>query len=195
MHLTGVVLAGGKSSRMGQDKGLMLLNGKPMVTWVLEALSQVTEDIIIIANSPDYQQFGHKVYADDFPERGPLGGICTALRRTSSEQLLVLSCDMPLVNRGLLEYLISFSNSLQATTTIEEDFPNPFSGIYPKSLLPTMLTALKNKELSLVRILQKEGFTGVSLDEKMPFYHSMLLHNVNSPEALAKASAFMSSHT
>ena len=66
MQATGIILAGGKSSRMGEDKGLVLLNGKPMIQYVIEALKEVVSDIIIISNNASYNKFRVPVYSDHY---------------------------------------------------------------------------------------------------------------------------------
>ena len=92
MEITGIILAGGKSSRMGTDKGLLLLNGKPMVKYVIDVLSKVTSKIIIIANNDEYKQFGYKVYSDLIKDKGPVGGIYTAMNYTNSNTNICISC-------------------------------------------------------------------------------------------------------
>ena len=81
--ITGVILAGGKSSRMGFDKGLAILNGKPMIQYVIDVFEKLGLDIIIISNSPGYETFGYPIYNDLIPEKGPVGGIYTCLLYTS----------------------------------------------------------------------------------------------------------------
>ena len=78
-NITGVVMAGGESSRMGTDKGVLEINGKPMVEVIISALKPVVDDIIIIANNSNYDYLGYKVYNDLIKKSGPLGGIYSAL--------------------------------------------------------------------------------------------------------------------
>lgn len=76
MQVGAIILAGGKSSRMGVDKGLMLLNEKPMVQHVIDAVKLVADEIIIVANNKEYKQFGYTVISDEIENAGPLAGIC-----------------------------------------------------------------------------------------------------------------------
>ncbi len=85
MQATGIILAGGKSSRMGEDKGLVLLNGKPMIQYVIEALKGVVSDIIIISNNASYNKFGIPVYPDIIKDKGPVGGIFTGLHHSKTQ--------------------------------------------------------------------------------------------------------------
>ena len=106
MRITGVILAGGKSSRMGTDKGLLELNGKPLIQYAIDTLKSIGLEIIIISNNSDYEQFGFPVYPDIIPDKGPIGGVYTALSYSSTEKNLIVSCDTPFLSKKLLNYLI-----------------------------------------------------------------------------------------
>lgn len=100
--ITGIVLAGGKSSRMGEDKGLMNLNGAPMISYALNILESLTDKIIIVANQEGYEQFNYPVYKDLQPNEGPLGGIITGLSHSTTETNWILACDTPYITAELL---------------------------------------------------------------------------------------------
>ena len=76
---TGIILAGGKSSRMGQDKGLLMLNGRTFMSHIIEALEPVVSDIIIVSNNSDYDIYKLKRVADILKDSGPLAGLYTGL--------------------------------------------------------------------------------------------------------------------
>ncbi|MEO6902558.1 MAG: NTP transferase domain-containing protein [Bacteroidia bacterium] len=78
-HITGIVLAREKSSGMGTDKGLTLLNGKPMMEHILNALFPCVNDILIVANNQNYTTFGYPIYEDVIKDCGPMGGTYTGL--------------------------------------------------------------------------------------------------------------------
>jgi molybdenum cofactor guanylyltransferase len=99
------ILAGGKSSRMGSDKGLMPFRGKPMVLIVAEVLSGSFESIRIISNSDAYTKFGLEVIPDDIPGIGPIGGIVTGLKKSATEWSFFAACDMPLITTDLIKNL------------------------------------------------------------------------------------------
>ena len=101
-NITGVILAGGKSSRMGTDKGVLELNGKKIIEHIIYSIKPVVDEIIIISNSNNYDYLGFKVYSDIIKERGPLAGIHTALTHTTTERNLIVSCDIPFINSELL---------------------------------------------------------------------------------------------
>jgi molybdenum cofactor guanylyltransferase len=104
-HITGIILAGGKSSRIGSDKGFLLLKNKPFILHVIEALQPLVSDIIIVSNNADYDIFKLKRVNDLIEDSGPLAGIYTGLHYSNTENNLVLSCDIPLINTETLRKL------------------------------------------------------------------------------------------
>ncbi len=90
MKVTAIILAGGKSSRMGADKGMQKLFGKPLVSYAIGELYGLCDDIIIRSSSAEYAGFGYKLVADEFPGIGPMGGVYSALRQSETNDNLVL---------------------------------------------------------------------------------------------------------
>lgn len=108
------VLAGGQSRRMGTDKALLRFEGVPLLGRVLRIVEQVSEDVFIVGARPAYQEFGVRVVADGYPGAGPLGGIATALQHARHDRVLVVACDMPLLNLELLRALAREERTYQA---------------------------------------------------------------------------------
>ena len=153
--ITVILLAGGKSSRMGQDKGLMLLNGKPMIEYIIEIAQQISTEIIIVANNDSYLKFNLPVYKDEFLDKGPLAGIYTGLKNTKTEKNLILSCDVPYIQKELIEFLISNSEKNEITISLFQDKLHPLIGIYAKSCLPVILEQIKLNELKVASLFEK----------------------------------------
>ncbi|MCL4167425.1 UNVERIFIED_CONTAM: hypothetical protein GTU68_012318, partial [Idotea baltica] len=105
--ITGIILAGGKSSRMGTDKGFLFLNNKPFVQYSIDALMPLVSEIIIVSDNPDYDVFGFKRINDSTKNAGPVAGICSGLEASSTDYNLILSCDIPLISSQILERLIN----------------------------------------------------------------------------------------
>ena len=104
-HITGIILAGGKSSRIGSDKGFLLLKNKPYIQHIIEAMQPLVNEIIIVSNNPDYDVFKLKRVNDLIKDSGPLAGVYTGLHYSNTENNLVLSCDVPLINTETLKKL------------------------------------------------------------------------------------------
>ena len=92
-NITGIVLAGGKSSRMGSDKGLLTINGKMFIEHVVDAMKPLVDNIIIVSNNKMYDQFGYERIEDEIINSGPMAGLYSGLKHSESEYNLVLSCD------------------------------------------------------------------------------------------------------
>ncbi|RMZ51596.1 molybdenum cofactor guanylyltransferase [Flavobacteriaceae bacterium PRS1] len=104
-HITGIILAGGKSSRIGSDKGFLLLNEKAFIQHIIEAMQPLVKDIIIVSNNSDYDILNLKRVNDLIENSGPLAGIYSGLHHSNTENNLVLSCDVPLINTETLKKL------------------------------------------------------------------------------------------
>lgn len=107
-NITGIILAGGKSSRMGSDKGFLSLNGSTFMSHIIEAIKPIANNIIIVSNNPEYDAFGYKRVNDLIENSGPLAGLYSGLYYSKTENNLVLSCDVPLIKTFVLEQLINF---------------------------------------------------------------------------------------
>jgi molybdopterin-guanine dinucleotide biosynthesis protein A len=148
-NISGVILAGGNSSRMGTDKGVMDLNGKKVVQYVIDALKPVVDDIIIIANNENYSDLGLPVYNDEIKDCGPLGGIYTALQKIKTEKAIILSCDIPFVNSSLLADIISQSEDYDAIVPVHDGKFEPICAVYTKKCIAPFNTALEKKIFKL----------------------------------------------
>ena len=107
MDINGIILAGGKSSRMGQDKGLVQWKGKFLLEYPLNTLLSVCSSCLISANNPQYKKFDFPVIEDIHKDVGPIGGLHAALSSTKDCWNAVLSCDVPFVTADVIEKLIA----------------------------------------------------------------------------------------
>lgn len=178
--ITGIILAGGKSSRMGTDKGILEIANKAMISYVIETVKKVTDKIIIISNNNNYNQFGYPIYNDLVKEKGPLGGIYTGLFYSTTEYNLVLSCDTPLVNDAILKKLIQNTRNNTADIIIARDSNSihPLCGIYRKSIIEKIKENINDQHLKLKELLvvfktktidfeTSEAFTNVNTQSEL----------------------------
>jgi molybdopterin-guanine dinucleotide biosynthesis protein A len=150
-NTTAIILAGGQSSRMGEDKGLMLLEGKPMILHIIETVSEIASEIIIIANHLDYEQFGLPVYADLVKVKGPLAGIVTGLSVSKTDQNWIIACDTPYVTADLLLDLKKELEGYDGVIASYQDRLHPLIAAYHKSALPILKSELEKDNLKLMR--------------------------------------------
>lgn len=121
------VIAGGSSRRMGRDKGLIDVNGRPMARWVIDAAETGARaagelrESIVISNSPGYEVLGRPVLPDIRPGLGPVAGIETALAHLRGDATIVIACDMPLLESALVTRL---AHELRGNLAAIPDGPN-----------------------------------------------------------------------
>lgn len=132
-HITGIILAGGKSSRIGSDKGFLLLNNKTFIQLIIEAMQPLVNDIIIVSNNPDYDVFKLKRVNDLIIDAGPLAGVYTGLYYSNTENNLVLSCDVPLINTETLKKLTEqLEENMDVIQLESNDKSMPLIAVYKK---------------------------------------------------------------
>jgi molybdenum cofactor guanylyltransferase len=162
--LSAFILAGGKSSRMGTEKGLIPFRGKPLIQHLIATLAELGIKPVIIGHHPEYHQFEISVVGDLIPDKGPMGGIFTALSHSVSSHALILSCDSPLIQTGTLKKLITMkSNSIVVGQREERIYP--FPGIYPASILPQVKRYLEENKLKLQAFILDQAHQIIPLDQ------------------------------
>jgi molybdopterin-guanine dinucleotide biosynthesis protein A len=110
-NITAFILAGGLSSRMGTNKALLQLGGKSLIQIFIDLLDPLFVEVEISSNEPQLFHFTNKeIIKDLIPGRGPLGGIHSALTFTTSDRNLIISCDMPFINKELINYLCNYKS-------------------------------------------------------------------------------------
>lgn len=181
--LQAYILAGGHSSRMGQDKGLLLLNNKPLIQFVLDAVQPLTDTITIITNNKQYSTFGYTTIPDDISNIGPAGGIATALRHASAQRILVLSCDTPCLTTPALEFIVS--QSLQTDITIPQYNKrlHPLCGVYNTSCRNQWQQYITNGVYKVQDILNNFSCLVVTTDSH-PHFTNNTFRNINTPQQL-----------
>ena len=159
--MTSIVLAGGKSSRFGWNKALETINGKSLVHCIVDRLSSLSTEIIIVIARGDLEfrisnsEFlksstsRAKVVVDIYPDKGPLGGIYTGLVESSCFQAIAVACDMPFLSIPLLDYMAQLSPVFDIVAPRIEDKVEPLCAIYSKNCLAPIHSLLKRNELRI----------------------------------------------
>lgn len=179
--ITGIILAGGKGSRMDKDKGFIELNGKPFITYSISAIKPLASRILIVSNNPDYDQFNFIRVEDIIKESGPLAGIYSGLMSSNTEYNLVLSCDIPLIKTDVLEKLIAAQDGNSDIIQIESiGKPMPLITLYNRQCKTIFYKLLQNDERRLHIALSQCKVKNVILD----FENELFTTNINAPEEL-----------
>jgi molybdopterin-guanine dinucleotide biosynthesis protein A len=189
MPVTGVILAGGKSRRMGRDKAFLPFGKGMLIERVIEVIRQVADDVILITNTPEpYQRFGLPMFADVIPEAGSLGGIYTGLVHAKTAYSLCLACDMPFVGPAFLRLLCE--TAAEADVVIPrnaEDF-QPLCAVYSQACREAIRQRIEAGRLKItgffeqVRVRVIEGELLARYDP-----HDVMFFNANTPEEYEQA--------
>jgi len=163
-NVTGVILAGGKSSRMGQNKALLHYENKPLIEHAVEKLSGIFSRVVLSVNDPEaFPQFDLPHVTDQYPETGPLGAIASVLE-TGERRIFAAACDMPFLNPHLIEFICSLEKN-DAVVPVWGEKPEVLHAVYSAALLPTFQFWLKHgryriidaiEESSVLYLLQQE---------------------------------------
>ncbi|GGD11552.1 molybdenum cofactor guanylyltransferase [Hyunsoonleella pacifica] len=179
--ITGIILAGGKSSRMGTDKGFLKLNTKPFVQYSIDALKPLVSNIIIVSDHSEYDSLGYKRITDDIKEAGPVSGIYSGLKASETTYNLVLSCDIPLITTIVLQKLIDAADEDSEIIQAESNGKTmPLIALYKSNIRDTFKSFLEQDERRLRIAIKACKHKNVVLDET----HQNATLNVNTKEEL-----------
>lgn len=177
---TGVVLAGGKSSRMGRDKALIEIDGRSLLDRALDTLEPLVDDLLVIGDPIKYGHVGPFVIGDDIPGKGPIGGIVTAMRYASNDNLLVLACDMPYIDRKLLELLKKeLGNFTDAVVPRHGDRVEPLCAAYHRRCERAFRQAMERGELKVQDVLRHVRTNFIPIEDGADRFR-----NLNTPDDL-----------
>ena len=185
--ISGVILAGGRSSRMGQDKALLPIRGRPMIEIIAGMMRSVFDTVCIAADRVETFRFlGLPVFPDIYPLCGPLGGIHAALSRCRSDRVFVSACDTPLIPPALIHHLLKRHTNRAATIALHGGNVHPLCGVYEKSALPRIEEFLQASNLKVLNLLPVIGAAYVNITPDLPFYRADLFENGNDPESFQR---------
>lgn len=146
---TAIILAGGKSSRMGFDKQFLKIDQRRLMDSMIHKLSEEFDEIIIVTNKPDhYRGLGHKITGDIIENMGPLGGIHAGLTISSSEYSLIVACDMPNINVDYIRYMKTEVGNHGCTTKFGSSL-EPFISFYSRKVIGDIEEYLKSNKRSM----------------------------------------------
>ena len=193
--VSGIVLAGGQSRRLGRDKAVELLGGQPMIRRVLERVAGLTsENIVVVADEARGTTLplleDTMVAVDVHPGMGSLGGIFSGLAAAGNEWAIVAACDMPFLNADLLGYLLSLREGADVVAPVVAGRPEPTHALYSRECLPFIEERLRAEELKITGFYGRVRVRYVEERDILRFDPELLsFFNVNSPQDLERALA------
>ena len=191
--LTSIILAGGKSSRLGRCKLSESLSGKSLIEHVIRRLEPISNHILIVTTEEQSRFLltnKAEVVTDLHPGKGPLGGMYTGLLASKSPYSLVVGCDMPFLNINLLRYMIDHIQGFDAIVPrLEMDKIEPLHAIYSRHCADIIQTQLEHDHLKIRQTVDKLCTRYVEREECKRFDPYLLsFFNINSPADLKQAS-------
>lgn len=184
--VTGFLLAGGESLRMGRPKDQLILGGETMLARQIRCLRAVARTVAVIGSPERLSLADIRVIPDTVPGLGPLGGIATALAQTRSEFNLFLGCDMPFVGAAYLRYLLGVALSSQADATIPESrqrWLNPTCAVYRRRALKAVRASLESGDYRVRSFLPRVECRVLRWPEiASAGFRAKIFENMNTPE-------------
>jgi molybdopterin-guanine dinucleotide biosynthesis protein A len=197
LDITGIVLAGGQSRRLGRDKAVELIGGQPLIRRVIQRIGQVSgEIVVVVADSARAEALplkdGYRIALDRYAGKGSLGGIFSGLAAAQEQWGIVVACDMPFLNLELLRYMVSLRQGADAVVPVLEGRPEPTHALYSKTCLPFIEERLMADDLKISRFFDEIRVNYVSGEEIARFDPDHLsFFNVNTPGDLERALALV----
>ena len=184
--MTGIILSGGKSLRMGENKAFIEIEGVPIIQRIYTLFKELFHEVIIVTNQIElFKKFDSKIYSDLLPDKGALGGLYTGLFFSNFHYSFCVACDMPFLNKSLVQYLIKRIGDEDVIVPRTKDGLQPLHAIYSKNCLDPIKEIIEQGKFKIIDIYHRvqvniiEEADFISLD---PFRESFI--NVNTPEEL-----------
>ena len=193
VEVSGIVLAGGLSRRLGRDKAVEPIDGVPLISRVISRLSEVSQQTVVVVNEAGRVAAlplpaSAKTVVDIYPDKGSLGGIFTGLSAADGEWTFVVSCDMPFLNTKLLAHMLSLREGFDVVVPVIDGRPEPTHAVYNKACLPHMRRRLEADELKIIGFFEEVRVFYLPEEELERFDPDRLsFFNVNTQEDLDRA--------
>lgn len=185
--VTGIILCGGESSRMGQNKALLKIKGKYIISYVIDTLQPFCDEIILSTNTKELDFLGYQTVNDKFKNIGPISGIYSALLESNNSRNIIISCDTPFINSHLLTDLLFYSEDYDIVLPEFNGYLQTMIGIFNKTCILVIEREISKGNYIPPRIYEQCNLNKLKITDKHPFYHQHLFFNVNSPEDFRKA--------
>jgi molybdopterin-guanine dinucleotide biosynthesis protein A len=187
--VAGIILAGGKSRRMGREKPLLELGGQPIISRVVGALKEAFAEVVVVTNKPAaYDWLGLPMIRDVVPDMGPLGGIHAGLLAITRPRAVVVAADMPFLQTCALHRLASLGDHHQMVIPYWRGYPEHLHALYPRTCLPQIEACLEAGERRIAVLTEQVPHLTIPAEKLTPFPHEVFF-NMNTLEDYYRAKA------
>jgi molybdopterin-guanine dinucleotide biosynthesis protein A len=189
--MTGIILSGGKSSRMGANKAFLHVGGERLIDRTVRIFKEIFPEVILVTNSPlDYLDQDCTIATDIIKGKGPLGGIYTGLFHASHERIFMAACDMPFLNRAFIKYMMDHCADFDIVVPELPDGLQPLHAIYSRRCLPAIKRLIDKDQLKITGFYK--GLKKLTIPEDVTKRFDpkgMMFINVNTEEDLERISS------
>ncbi|QEM67039.1 molybdenum cofactor guanylyltransferase [Geobacter sp. FeAm09] len=185
--ITGVILAGGASSRMGRNKALLTLDGMPLIEKIHRTMAQLFRDVVLVTNTPEVYAFlPCRTVADVYPGFGSIAGLHAGLAASSDEWIFVTACDAPFINPEVIRMMAAVSPGHDAVVPISEGGKEPLHALYGRRCLAEVEHLIRQGDRKLLILLDRVRTRYVTSEElaSIPGAERSFC-NVNTPDEYA----------
>lgn len=186
MQITSIILAGGKSKRMGTDKALLELEGTTLLERAIKLCKPLSSELLISSNNESHAAFNYPVIEDEFKNCGPMGGIYSGVKQSGTEWNLVLSVDVAFVDAPFLQFLLQNTGDFDAVVPFTEKGAEPLIALYNVSCIPAMEQLLKEGDYRMRNLLKKVNTNWLDAADFIR-KNNRLFTNLNRPEDLTSS--------
>jgi molybdenum cofactor guanylyltransferase len=182
--LTGVLLAGGESRRMGRDKAAVVFRDEPLWRRQLRILRDLGPEKVFVSarTGSSWLPANTELLLDDLPSRGPLSGLTKAILQMQTSHLVVLAVDMPFVTREQLRFLWTMASEGRGVVPVIGERAEPLAAVYPAEVAVDFAAALAGTDFSLQRIIQKLAAAQKVRLYAVPAQDEHLYRSMNEPD-------------
>jgi molybdenum cofactor guanylyltransferase len=179
--ISGFILAGGKSRRMGTDKALLTFHGKPLLVHMFRLIEPLCDKVLISGQNSDYTSFGFEIVPDLYTGCGPIAGIFSVLKYSVFDWNLLVSVDVPFVNEELFLFLISNMGEYDCIIPKHTSGVEPLIGLYHRRTLPVIEEMINSGDYKLTNLLSKLNTQYVDCNNLIKKYPRLFM-NINRME-------------
>jgi molybdopterin-guanine dinucleotide biosynthesis protein A len=185
MQVTGIILTGGKSTRMGTDKALIEIDRETLLSKAINLCQNFCDEILISSNSKDHDINGIKRIQDEIENCGPMGGIYSSLKHATNEWSFILSVDAINVTSDFVEFLSKHKTNFDAVVPVHSKMKEPLIAMYNKNCMDYFKKHLDTRNYKMHHLLESINANFVDAQEWV-LKNPEIFHNVNLPTDLPK---------
>ncbi|NJD22740.1 MAG: molybdenum cofactor guanylyltransferase [Melioribacter sp.] len=191
-NITGVILSGGESKRMGYEKSLLKIGDKTVIRIIAELMAEIFRKVVVSANEPEkYNFLNLPIIPDTHNNIGPLAGIYSGLVNSTTEKNFFISCDLPMMKEETIRYIINYQTEKKIAVPFFNEQTQYLCGIYSKSIIRNIEDLIGNyrnntgnnlkKVVGIKNLIEIVGAERIQ-DATFRFFNDDVFFNMNTPE-------------